>query len=378
MLTSNDYSLEEGEVLIFSRELDGGFKEACAEVLRKRKLVVAGRDYALEDTCLACFSDPKARGGCGELASSTKGSASAKKLLGCKGCPMAFHVQCTRKFGCEPMQGMLGGLTFTCPQHACGLCSRKAAAAGGMLFRCEVCPATYCEDCLPREATIVGGSPRLEARGIRMPNQGCYIHCSPRCHSATLTSLPAAPPVLDFAPLDLVEIGSDMRSEAEAATEERSSTDSSFATPMDSEGGSHTTATAALASVGRNDGAQDAVAGRPDGGVGEKTFSKLFDEIVTARKHGEVSVAAAFDTDLRKVLLEGFEVAEGDGAFFIASAIKLVRRGIARGIAGSQTKALFEQAVQSGTLLCDTEIGGGGGGSTRPRPPSPRSCALPR
>lgn len=52
-----------------------------------------------------------------------------------------------------------------------------------MLFRCEACPNAFCEDCLPRDAAIIGNSARLEARGVRLPLQACYIRCSSRCHA---------------------------------------------------------------------------------------------------------------------------------------------------------------------------------------------------
>ncbi len=36
-----------------------------------------------------------------------------------------------------------------CPHHNCATCGRTTAAAGGLLFRCEMCDTAYCEDHLP-------------------------------------------------------------------------------------------------------------------------------------------------------------------------------------------------------------------------------------
>ena len=76
VLAANDYALDEGESSVFGRELggDGGAQRACAVV--KRTLLIAGRDYAHEKKCLACWSGRRAGG---------------TQLLGCKLCAMAFH-----------------------------------------------------------------------------------------------------------------------------------------------------------------------------------------------------------------------------------------------------------------------------------------------
>jgi hypothetical protein len=43
---------------------------------------------------------------------------------------------------------------WRCPHHSCDECGRKAQAAGGLLFRCAICPHAYCEDHLPPDATV--------------------------------------------------------------------------------------------------------------------------------------------------------------------------------------------------------------------------------
>eukprot|EP00966_Prymnesium_polylepis_P101434 2349272-Prymnesium_polylepis.1 len=140
VLASNDYSLEEGEGSVFARELGNvaGFKDACAVV--KRTLSIAGRDYSHETTCLACFIDGSNGAGGKAKARSPSKAGGGAALLGCKLCAMAIHPACAKEWQCSPVVSMLGQTTFTCPHHACGECGRKAAAAGGMLFRCEACP----------------------------------------------------------------------------------------------------------------------------------------------------------------------------------------------------------------------------------------------
>ena len=164
--------------------------------------VVAGREYAHEDVCLACFGPPprgrglgapsfaaatsalplrclpadaamptsggkgKGKGKGGGKAAAASGAdvsgASSKgkeakdgeRLVGCKQCPMAFHPACAARLGLEDACAASGNfphgprrLVARCPHHACDGCERSAGAAGGMLFRCEACVACYCEVC---------------------------------------------------------------------------------------------------------------------------------------------------------------------------------------------------------------------------------------
>ena len=142
----------------------------CAVV--KRKLSIAGRDYAHETTCLACF----AGGGSGG-----KAAAGGELFLRCRLCPMALHSGCARHLGCQEVHGQVGGVTFTCPHHACGECGRKAPAAGGMLFRCEACPKAFCEDCLPDDAQIITDNPHFAPLGYVRQKSACFVTCSEAC-----------------------------------------------------------------------------------------------------------------------------------------------------------------------------------------------------
>lgn len=39
-------------------------------------------------------------------------------------------------------------MSYFCSQHSCAPCGRTTQEAGGLLFRCQLCPNAYCEDCL--------------------------------------------------------------------------------------------------------------------------------------------------------------------------------------------------------------------------------------
>jgi hypothetical protein len=48
---------------------------------------------------------------------------------------------------------------------------------GGLLFRCLVCPGSWCEDDLPPEAQLVGPNVRFEKLGFPQPKQACFVLC---------------------------------------------------------------------------------------------------------------------------------------------------------------------------------------------------------
>ena len=388
VLASNNYSLEQGEGSVFSRELGGQAREAY--VVPKRKLTIAGRDYAHETTCLACFVGDvcNGTGRCASASSSPSKSKAAggAPLLGCRLCPMAFHSRCAQRLGCEEERGQVGGYSFTCPQHACKVCGRKAAAAGGMLFRCEACPATYCEDCLPREAEIVGSSARLLARGIKLPQQGCYVRCSARCQAAMARSAPAAAAAKEFGPLALEPIDAPL---TEGDEEASGAGGGAPAAGMAVEG--HGAGTRGAAAGGPDvavDDGQRPAAEKTDGGEvseGGTSFTRLFGSLMSSGVGGHApsaAASAAFAADLKEVMLtvarengviEGggqvVEDAAGHSTFltcFMSSTgrpIKspvarahyflreLCRRGKERGTTPEQTEALARAAVADGRLV---------------------------
>lgn len=64
-----------------------------------------------------------------------------------------------------------------------GPCNTCNKPKGGFLFRCEVCPKAFCEDCLPTDHEFVGGiSDRWVPLGFdRIQTHSCFIHCSEDC-----------------------------------------------------------------------------------------------------------------------------------------------------------------------------------------------------
>jgi len=115
---------------------------------------VAGRDFNHQDVCQQCWD-----GG---------------ELIVCDLCPMSYHLKCLG-LKRNPKEKR-----WMCPHHYCHNCNRRSGAAT-LLFRCEVCPQAFCEDCLPAESEVQGESERLQELGFRMTQATCFILCSPEC-----------------------------------------------------------------------------------------------------------------------------------------------------------------------------------------------------
>ena len=178
-----------GEVNVL-RENDYGLGEEMPNAERERGAFekpegrqVAGRDFAHEATCLHCWRGPGDAAVCPPVGKKPKGSPSKREaggggtLRGCDWCPAAYHLECVGMSAADAK----GFGMWACPHHQCGQCGRKAAAAGGLLFRCAMCPRSFCEDHLPAEAIIMGECERFLALGARHPKQGCYILCKTPC-----------------------------------------------------------------------------------------------------------------------------------------------------------------------------------------------------
>jgi SWI/SNF-related matrix-associated actin-dependent regulator of chromatin subfamily A member 5 len=164
----NMYDMETGEPSVWEREAARPGGAAGAPPPQARASQVAGRDYEHADECQLCFD-----GG---------------TLLCCSRCPAAYHAKCAG-VDAQTMAGYLAGtkLAFlSCPHHACAECGRGAAAAGGLLFRCEACDGAWCEDCLPAEVLerperLVDECARFQALGQCHPDQAVFVHCSDAC-----------------------------------------------------------------------------------------------------------------------------------------------------------------------------------------------------
>ena len=147
VLKANNYTLEEGESSIFAKEA-ARHKDWASGAKKK------GARFEHQDYCQYCWN---------------YGS-----LICCAHCPASYHTQCV---------GLKSVPTYvwSCPHHeGCITCNRKGSAAG-FLFRCEMCPNSYCEDCLPAEHEFVGVCERWAELGFNTPSSSCYIHCSRSC-----------------------------------------------------------------------------------------------------------------------------------------------------------------------------------------------------
>lgn len=158
ILNSNDYDMDEGEPSVLKRELSGGLRKnnnsnAFVFMPQSRKQI-PGRDFESFEHCQVCWD-----GG---------------DIILCDICPNSFHLQCL---------GLKENPTdkvWSCPHHSCFVCKRRASQAG-LLFRCEMCPEAYCEDCIPGDAKVLGPSIRYEATRYRISSTTCYINCSLTC-----------------------------------------------------------------------------------------------------------------------------------------------------------------------------------------------------
>ena len=177
VLKLNNYSLEAGEPSVFAREAAAA---AAGDKPARRKVQVAGKDYAHSDWCQLCWE-----GG---------------DLICCAGCPVALHAECSGT-GLSFAQMARSKERFLCPHHACRECGRASAAVGGWLFRCQACTASFCDEHLPQEATICGDHccARFQRLGQAPPSNACFILCSPPC-AAFKDSGPLAAQFVDLPP----------------------------------------------------------------------------------------------------------------------------------------------------------------------------------
>ncbi|KAI9017750.1 SNF2 family N-terminal domain-containing protein [Gaertneriomyces semiglobifer] len=115
----------------------------------------ARKKFGRETGCFRCHDD-------------TKRSA----IVPCSRCPRAYHKACMRG-GTRALSG------YICCQHECTQCKRSTVDAGGMLFRCQTCPRSYCEDHLVwDDITPVGDVlPELYKLGYGQVNQAYWIRC---------------------------------------------------------------------------------------------------------------------------------------------------------------------------------------------------------
>lgn len=155
VLKANNYNMEDGEPSVYGREARG--KAKTGPEAKKPRSQIAGRDYGHSSVCQSCWD-----GG---------------EIVCCDLCPVSVHPECIG----ITIKDITRYHRWSCPHHSCHECGRKAAAVGGILFRCEACPRAFCEDHLPSTAEIIGKCKRFQDLGQNHPAQACFIHCDNEC-----------------------------------------------------------------------------------------------------------------------------------------------------------------------------------------------------
>mmetsp|Transcript_16108 Transcript_16108/g.20042 ORF Transcript_16108/g.20042 Transcript_16108/m.20042 type:complete len:593 (-) Transcript_16108:145-1923(-) len=165
VLSSNQYDLDTGESSVFNRELKGQ-ANACA--FHKRHVKRAGVDFGQQDFCQSC---------------GIKGSLGDGTFVFCPLCPVIIHKTCA---GVTKQSELL-----SCSHHRCVTCGRNNTAAGGILFPCQACHISYCEDCLPqrKDVRVIGACDRYEELGFDSTAKFAYIHCSQQCETWAVRNL---------------------------------------------------------------------------------------------------------------------------------------------------------------------------------------------
>jgi len=154
VLSENNYGFG-GETSVFERELGGrGQKSLCAVTKKKQGV----RKFGQQDFCQVCKSKE------------------SHGLVVCPRCPVAIHLHCV---GLKSKKELM-----CCSHHYCTTCGKTNQAAGGMLFPCQSCHLSFCEDCLPDAKTgmrLLGECPRFEEMEYDSTKNKAYIHCSTDC-----------------------------------------------------------------------------------------------------------------------------------------------------------------------------------------------------
>jgi hypothetical protein len=153
VLTANDYDLETGERSVFQQELLG----------RSQAATKAKKGPPFDENQSHCQV-------CGD----------GGYIVCCPRCPVSLHLKCAnvrklKDFAC-------------CTHHHCSVCGKSASSSGGMLFPCNACPFSYCEDHLPEDFRFVESNRRMEDLGFHF-HMGVYVHCSGTCEAYAVKEL---------------------------------------------------------------------------------------------------------------------------------------------------------------------------------------------
>lgn len=105
----------------------------------------------------------------------------------CPRCPCSVHLKCVHLKNANQF--------LSCPHHRCTKCFKDRASAGGVLFPCQSCPNSFCEDCLPKKGvTFLEKVDRFEKLGFNSTKHNVYIHCHPMCESFAQAEFGYRPP----------------------------------------------------------------------------------------------------------------------------------------------------------------------------------------
>ncbi len=163
------YNLEDGEPSVMDTELQSEKskpKVSSSFFVPMAGREMAGRDYDYQSKCIVCFRN-----------------VSSDDLSGrrCWQCPVVCHQDCVNKLSNTSSNHVTK--KWGCSHHQCCVCNRKAAAAGGLLFRCEMCPKAWCDDDLPNYARdhITNRCERYLELGMKHPKTACFVLCSRAC-----------------------------------------------------------------------------------------------------------------------------------------------------------------------------------------------------
>lgn len=152
VLKLNNYSLEQGEPSVFEKEGKKFRRDPTGSGSGGKK---RPRCFENQDHCQRCWN--------------------YGTLVCCNYCPASYHPACD---GMKKVPSFI----WSCPHHrGCVTCQRPSSSTG-FLFRCEMCPDAFCEDCLPLDHAFVGRScDRWEELGFVAPSNACFIHCGADC-----------------------------------------------------------------------------------------------------------------------------------------------------------------------------------------------------
>eukprot|EP00814_Leptocylindrus_danicus_P001063 CAMPEP_0116029408 /NCGR_PEP_ID=MMETSP0321-20121206/16124_1 /TAXON_ID=163516 /ORGANISM="Leptocylindrus danicus var. danicus, Strain B650" /LENGTH=557 /DNA_ID=CAMNT_0003503783 /DNA_START=128 /DNA_END=1802 /DNA_ORIENTATION=- len=178
VLSANNYDLNNGESSVFERELRGRGRS-------KDSIAAAPKKASKKEQLFLHMSECQI---CGE----------GGTIFMCPCCPVGVHAEC---LGYDKRKGQytkenFGKSFFSCTHHRCSECLKNRQHAGGILYPCQSCANSYCEDCLPPESRILAPGHRFEEefrfdcrqKGFR------YINCSKQCEDYAISEFGWKPP----------------------------------------------------------------------------------------------------------------------------------------------------------------------------------------